>query len=74
MHDGSNDTIGGRVRPQWRERLLSSHEGILILEQTYDVTTVYLPAVLLTLVNSLLPLLLTLAIKLFPFVFDTGQK
>jgi hypothetical protein len=50
FHDGSNDTIGGRVRP-WRPKiLLSSNASILVLatqlvvlqkEQTSVVTTAY---------------------------------
>jgi hypothetical protein len=49
FHGGSNDIIGGPVRPRRPEILLSSHGGILVLakwcivlqeEQTSVITTV----------------------------------
>jgi hypothetical protein len=64
FHGGSNDIIGGRVRPKRPEISLSSHGGILVLakrftalqkEQTSVITTVYRRC-------------------LFPGVVNTGQK
>jgi hypothetical protein len=63
FHGGSNDTIGGRVRPRRPEILLFSHGGILILATRFRS---FAERTNLCRHNSLSPV--------FPGVFDTSQK
>jgi hypothetical protein len=69
FHGGSNDTIGGDITDlsQFAERTDLCHQYSLLPEKI-------LSAVLLTPVNSLMPVSTTPAIMFFPGVIDTGQK
>jgi hypothetical protein len=78
FHGGSNDTIGGRVRPRQPEILLSSHGGNLVLTKRFAVlqkeqTSVFRKFAEIFANECLSAVSTTPGIKLVPGVVDTCQ-